>query len=282
MQNFKTSAALRAFQKSCKDKSETLAIVPTMGALHEGHLSLVKIAQEKADHVIVSIFVNPTQFAPHEDFDAYPRVEDADAAKLAPRGIAGIFTPSVSEMYPKGFASNISITSDLTNCLCGAARPSHFDGVATIVSKLLLQSRADMAVFGEKDWQQLQVIRHVNTDLNIDCDIIGAPICRDKASGLALSSRNAYLSPEERKAAGQLNLILSAFAAQIRAGSDIQSVQKSAADKVSAAGFGQIEYLECREADSLALVTDFNPEKNCRVFVAAKMGNARLIDNMAV
>jgi pantoate--beta-alanine ligase len=282
MQNFKTIAALQAFQKSCKDKGETLALVPTMGALHDGHLSLVKLAQEKADHVIVSIFVNPAQFAPHEDFDAYPRVEDADAAMLAPMSIAGIFTPSVAEMYPEGFASAVTMTSALTTCLCGAARPSHFDGVATIVSKLLLQSRADMAVFGEKDWQQLQVIRRVNADLNIDCDIIGAPICRDGVSGLALSSRNAYLSDAERKSAGQLNVILAAFAADIRAGRDIDAAQKSAADKISAAGFGQIDYLECRTAQSLERVTTFKPKQACRVFVAAKMGSARLIDNMAV
>jgi pantoate--beta-alanine ligase len=282
MQNFKTIAALQAFQKSCKDKGETLALVPTMGALHDGHLSLVKLAQEKADHVIVSIFVNPAQFAPHEDFDAYPRVEDADAAMLAPMSIAGIFTPSVAEMYPEGFASAVTMTSALTTCLCGAARPSHFDGVATIVSKLLLQSRADMAVFGEKDWQQLQVIHRVNADLNIDCEIIGAPICRDALSGLALSSRNAYLSDAERKSAGQLNVILAAFAADIRAGRDIDAAQSEAKYKINAAGFGQIDYLECRTAQNLERVTTFNQKQACRVFVAAKMGSARLIDNMAV
>lgn len=281
MQIFQTVAALRAFQQDIRAKGQTLALVPTMGALHEGHLSLVKLAQDKADHVVLSIFVNPTQFGPNEDFDAYPRMIEADTLKLKPLKISGVFAPSVAEMYPKGFASNISVRG-LTDCLCGAARPGHFDGVATVVSKLLLQSRADFAVFGEKDWQQLQVIRRVNADLNIDCDIIGAPIYRDAETGLALSSRNAYLDAAELRSANQLNVILKQYATDIREGAEYDIATADATQKIIKAGFQKIDYLECREAESLKAVHHFDAKTPCRVFVAAKIGKARLIDNMAV
>ena len=281
MKNFKTVAALRTFRQEITSKGETLALVPTMGALHKGHLSLVELAKTKADHVVVSIFVNPTQFGPNEDFDSYPRMVEEDSLKLKPLNIAGVFAPSVSEMYPNGYASTVSV-SGLTDCLCGAARPGHFDGVATVVSKLLLQSRADYAVFGEKDWQQLQVIRRVNADLNIDCDIIGAPIYRDEKSGLALSSRNAYLSTKELASAETLNVTLRSFAKDIRDGADIDIATADATQKIINAGFNNIDYLECRESESLKRVDQFDPKHPCRVFVAAKIGSARLIDNMAV
>ncbi len=281
MKSFKTVAALRAFRQEITAKGETLALVPTMGALHKGHLSLVELAKTKADHVVVSIFVNPTQFGPNEDFDSYPRMVEEDSLKLKPLNIAGVFAPYASEMYPNGYASTVSV-SGLTDCLCGAARPGHFDGVATVVSKLLLQSRADYAVFGEKDWQQLQVIRRVNADLNIDCAIIGAPIYRDEKSGLALSSRNAYLSTKELASAETLNVTLRSFARDIRDGADIDIATADATQKIINAGFNNIDYLECRESESLKRVDQFDPKHPCRVFVAAKIGSARLIDNMAV
>lgn len=281
MQIIKTISELRAWRKNTYNGNKTLALVPTMGALHAGHLSLVEIAKQHADHVIVTIFVNPTQFGPNEDFDSYPRMVEEDVQKLEPLDVAAVFAPSVSEMYPDGFASNVSV-SGLTNCLCGAARPGHFDGVATIVSKLLLQSRADYAVFGEKDWQQLQVIRRVNNDLNIDCNIIGAPIYRDKETGLALSSRNAYLNEDQFKTANTLNITLRAYANKIRSGKDINAAKAVAEDAIIAAGFAKIDYLEYRHAESLEPLSQFDPEVPSRVFVAAKIGDARLIDNMAV
>ena len=272
---------LRALRTHYNAQNETLALVPTMGALHAGHLSLVDIAKKQADHVIVTIFVNPTQFGPNEDFDSYPRMVEEDAQKLIPLNVDAVFAPNVSEMYPDGFATNVSV-GGLTNCLCGAARPGHFDGVATVVSKLLLQSRADYAVFGEKDWQQLQVIRCVNADLNIDCEIIGAPIYRDEATGLALSSRNAYLNESELESANTLNVTLKAFAEDIRAGKNMSAAKAAAEEKILSAGFANIDYLECRHAESLAPINAFDAQTPSRVFVAAKIGGARLIDNMAV
>ena len=252
-----------------------------MGALHEGHMSLVRAAKAQSDRVAVSIFVNPTQFGPNEDFDSYPRVMAADAALLEPYEIDVLYTPSVAEMYPEGFTTNVSI-GHLTNCLCGAKRVGHFDGVATVVSKLLLQSRADHAYFGEKDWQQLQVIRRVNKDLDIDCTITGVKTARNPETGLALSSRNAYLNADELVIAARLNLILAEYARAIRAGTPIEPATQSTHKAILKAGFAHIDYLECRTAHSISEVTIFDPAIACHVFVAAKLGPARLIDNMVV
>ncbi|HEX7872181.1 MAG TPA: pantoate--beta-alanine ligase, partial [Sphingobium sp.] len=202
---------------------ETIAMVPTMGALHDGHLSLVRAARARgADRVVVSIFVNPTQFGPNEDFDAYPRTEDADAALLRAEDVAILWAPRVQEMYPAGFATSVRV-SGISETLDGAARPGHFDGVATVVSKLLGQVRPDMALFGEKDYQQLAVIRRLVIDLNLRVEIVGVPTARAE-DGLALSSRNAYLSAEERVAALALPRALKAAAAQICAGADVAEI----------------------------------------------------------
>ena len=281
MQIITTIAELRAFQAECAAKGETFGLVPTMGALHEGHMSLVRAAKAQSDRVAVSIFVNPTQFGPNEDFDSYPRVIATDAALLEPYEVDVLYTPSVGEMYPEGFTTTVSV-GDLTNCLCGAKRIGHFDGVATVVSKLLLQSRADHAYFGEKDWQQLQVIRRVNTDLNIDCAITGVKTARNLETGLALSSRNSYLNAEELIIAATLNVTLAAYARAIRTGTPIQQATQNASEAILNAGFAHIDYLECRTAQSLSEVTVFDPATPCHVFVAAKLGPARLIDNMLV
>lgn len=281
MQIITTVAALRAYQADCAAKGETFGLVPTMGALHEGHMSLVRAAKAQSDRVAVSIFVNPTQFGPNEDFDSYPRVMAADAALLEPYDIDVLYTPSVGEMYPEGFTTNVSI-GHLTNCLCGAERVGHFDGVATVVSKLLLQSRADHAYFGEKDWQQLQVIRRVNKDLDIDCTITGVKTARNPETGLALSSRNAYLNADELVIAATLNVTLAALARDIRAGTQVKQATQNAHKAILKAGFAHIDYLECRTAQSLSEVTTFDPATPCHVFVAAKLGPARLIDNMEV
>ena len=207
----RTVAELRADRAKWRKAGEKIALVPTMGALHQGHLSLVALAKEKADRAVVSIFVNPIQFGPREDFHLYPRDEAGDLAKLAAAGADLVFIPDVAEMYPAGFSTRINV-GDLTEDLCGAARPNHFDGVATVVAKLLLQCAPDVAIFGEKDYQQLLVIRRMVRDLNLPVEILGGPIVREK-DGLALSSRNAYLSPAERRIAPLLHQTIAQVAA---------------------------------------------------------------------
>src|ERR1700761_4196027 len=210
----RTIATLRGQVAAWRAAGETVALIPTMGALHAGHLSLVALGRERADRTVASIFVNPTQFAPHEDFEAYPRDEHADAAKLAEAGCDLLFAPSVEEMYAPGFSTTITVTG-VSAPMDGQARPHHFAGVATVVAKLLIQCGPDVAVFGQKDYQQLQVIRRLVADLNIPVEIIGGPTVRAE-SGLALSSRNAYLTPAEREVAVQLNLIMKAAIEQLR------------------------------------------------------------------
>lgn len=272
----RTISDLRAWRERLRAAGKTLAMVPTMGALHDGHLELVRQGFEKADAVLASIFVNPTQFAPHEDLDAYPRTWDADLEKLTALGTQAIFYPSVSEMYPDGFVTNVSV-GGVSGPLEGAHRPGHFDGVATVVSKLLLMALPDAALFGEKDWQQLQVIKRMTADLNIPVEICGVPIVRDE-NGLALSSRNAYLSAEQYKIACALNKTLFAMAEKIRAGQDHETVQRWGVNEIEQAGFDKIDYLEIRDAASLSMPCD----KALRILVAAKLGKARLIDNVAV
>jgi pantoate--beta-alanine ligase len=275
----RTVADLRAQVATWRKAGLRVGLVPTMGALHEGHLSLVDLVKTNADKAIVSIFVNPTQFAPHEDLDAYPRTEAVDAAKLSGRGDL-IFAPTADEMYPQGFSTTINLTG-VTGPLEGEARPTHFAGVATVVAKLLLQALPDIAAFGEKDWQQLQVIRRMVADLNIPVEILGGAILRE-SDGLAMSSRNIYLTPDERKAAGQLNVVVRETAAKIASGAMIKSATAEGAQRIVALGFDRVDYLEVRDAATLAPFASGKPEGSARILVAAKIGKTRLIDNMPV
>jgi pantoate--beta-alanine ligase len=255
---------------------ERVALVPTMGALHEGHLSLVQLAQTQARRVVASVFVNPKQFGPNEDFDAYPRGEARDAEQLASVGCDLMFAPSVAEMYPQGFSSKVSV-SGLSEPLDGGARPGHFDGVATIVTKLLLQCGPDLAIFGEKDYQQLLVIKRFVRDLDIPVEIVGAPTARLE-DGLARSSRNAYLTEPQRAVAGKLNLVLREAVRRLKAGEPATQVEAAGLAALKSAGFERIDYFEVRGAEDLS-----RPATGpARVFAAAVIGKARLIDNMAV
>ena len=259
---------------------QTVAVVPTMGALHDGHLSLIALAKTKADRVVATIFVNPTQFGPNEDFDAYPRGEGRDAALLAETGCDLLYAPQASEMYPGGFATTVTVTG-VSEPLDGRARPGHFAGVATVVAKLLIQTQCDVAVFGEKDYQQLQVIRRMARDLDLPVEIIGAPT-RRAADGLALSSRNAYLTDGERIIAGQLNHVLARAAKALAAGGPVATVEQQGLSELKALGFGPIDYLEVRAAEDLARLGPGPVDRPARLLVAAKLGKTRLIDNLAV
>lgn len=255
-----------------------VALVPTMGALHQGHLTLVRRALELADRVVVSVFVNPIQFGPNEDFDAYPRTLEADRAALATVGASLVYAPSVAEMYPRGFATSIGV-SGVSEGLCGGSRPGHFSGVATVVTKLLLQAQPDVACFGEKDYQQLQVIRRFVADLDIPVRIEGVPTVRE-ADGLARSSRNAYLSAEERAAAPNLHRTLQDTAQAIRSGAAVDAALEAGKRALLAAGFASVEYLELRAAEGLAPLAALDCP--ARLLVAARLGKTRLIDNIPV
>jgi pantoate--beta-alanine ligase len=255
-----------------------IALVPTMGALHAGHVSLVETALHRADKVVVSIFVNPKQFGPREDFSRYPRQEAEDAHTLARARAHLIFAPTVEEMYPAGFATTVSVAG-VSEGLCGGARPGHFDGVATVVTKLLLQALPDVAIFGEKDYQQLQVIRRFARDLDIPVEILGGPTVREP-DGLALSSRNAYLDPDQRRIAAHIPQVLQTV---VDAAEDGKPLDAALADGIRAleeAGFDSVEYLEIRDAESLQPVDQV--VLPARVLVAARLGQTRLIDNMAI
>jgi pantoate--beta-alanine ligase len=276
----RTVADLRARVAAWRGAGEGVALVPTMGALHEGHLTLVDRARAEAARVVATIFVNPTQFGPTEDFAAYPRDEGADAAALAGAGCDLLYAPGVAAMYPPGFATEVRVTG-LTDVLCGAARPGHFDGVAQVVTKYLNQAQADVAVFGEKDWQQLAVIRRLAADLDIPTRIVGAPTAR-AADGLALSSRNRYLTPERRAVAPALHAALRAAADAIAAGGAVGPAVATARAAVLAAGFERLDYLEARDAATLAELTVHDPDRPGRLFAAAWLGRARLIDNVGI
>lgn len=267
MQKITNNSDLEEFQKTARNHSQTIAFIPTMGALHDGHLALVKEGLQKADIALVSIFVNPTQFAPHEDFDAYPRDVEADMAKLEALGVQAVWLPSEKDIYPAGNKTDIHV-SGVSAPLEGEFRPHFFDGVATVVARLLRAVKPDVAIFGEKDFQQLQVVRQMVAEQNINVDIIGAEIVRDE-NGLALSSRNAYLNEDEFKTAIQLNVVLNEFAAG-------QINEAQAHEKLLKAGFDKIDYCTARNAET------FLPDNPDRVLAAAWIGKTRLIDNMPI
>lgn len=255
-----------------------VGLVPTMGALHAGHMRLVEVAREQCDAVVASIFVNPAQFGEGEDLDAYPRQEAADAALLEAAGVELLWAPTADQMYPAGYATQVRV-SGISEGLCGEARPGHFDGVATVVAKLFNQIRPDAAFFGEKDYQQLAVIRRMARDLDFTHDIVGVPTVRDP-DGLALSSRNAYLTDEQRAQAVALPEAMQQAAGALAAGGEVAAILADARDRMLAAGFHKIDYLELRDAETLAPVDDLG--RPARLFAAARLGHTRLIDNIPV
>ncbi len=271
-------AQLRTEIADFRRAGERVGLVPTMGALHEGHLSLVREIQKRANRTVVSIFVNPAQFAPHEDFDRYPRTLESDSAKLSTTGVDLIFAPSVAEMYPKGFATKLEVGGPSAG-LETDFRPHFFGGVATVVSKLLIAAMPDAAIFGEKDYQQLLVIRRMVADLRLPIEIPGGAVVREP-DGLALSSRNAYLSRDDRKIAGQLNRVLRDTIARVLNGTAIAEAQTTAEAALRAAGFAPVDYVAIRDAETLAKIDSL--ARPARILAAAKVGATRLIDNMAV
>jgi pantoate--beta-alanine ligase len=270
---------LREIVARWRNEGARVALVPTMGALHAGHISLIERARAEADRVVVSIFVNPTQFAPSEDFSKYPRTFEADLQKLREATADLCFAPDVSEMYPQGFATSVLVDGAAKADLEDHFRPTHFVGVATVVAKLLLQAQADVAIFGEKDYQQLLVIKRMAADLDIPTRVIGAPTLRE-ADGLAMSSRNVYLSADERPRAVALYRALREAAGRITAGDRIGDAMRAATETVVGAGF-EIDYLEARHAETLVRVAD-RDEAPMRLLAAARLGATRLIDNIAV
>ncbi|WP_394694417.1 pantoate--beta-alanine ligase [Hyphobacterium sp.] len=254
-----------------------IGFVPTMGALHEGHLSLIRQARENADRVVASIFVNPTQFAPGEDFDAYPRTLETDAAKLAHAGCDLLYAPVASDMYPEGFSASLTIGGP-SQGLETDFRPHFFQGVAIVVAKLFNRVQPDIAVFGEKDYQQLLVIRHMVRDLDLPIEIIPGATLRER-DGLALSSRNAYLSTDERRVAASLSEILAAFAHDLSTGFDWETAQGKALAKAANA-FERVDYIEARCAETLAPLPPGPAHQPARVLAAVWLGKTRLIDNM--
>jgi len=273
----RTVSALRRVLDSLSAKKATTALVPTMGALHDGHVSLVRLAKRRATRVIVSIFVNPTQFAPSEDFSSYPRTWKADVAKLAAEEVDLIWNPDVKTMYPDGFATRILTEGPATAGLEDRFRPHFFGGVTTVVGKLFTQVRPDFAVFGEKDFQQLRVVTRMARDLDLGVRVIGSRTVRER-DGLAMSSRNVYLSPEERLMAPTLYRAMKESARHLRAGEDIEAAMAGGAELITKAGF-VLDYFEARHADSLAPVASVK-DGPVRILVAAKLGKTRLIDNI--
>jgi pantoate--beta-alanine ligase len=273
-------AALRQTVSGWRRQGFSVGFVPTMGALHEGHLTLVREAGRRADRVVASVFVNPTQFAAHEDLGTYPRQEAKDAELLAGAGCHLLFAPAVEEMYPAGATTTISVGGPAEG-LEGAFRPQMFGGVALVVAKLLNQVQADVAVFGEKDWQQLMVVRRLVRDLDIPTDIIGSPTMRD-GHGLALSSRNAYLTEAELAIARQLNGVLAEAGLAAASGAALETVERDAREALLQAGFSHVDYVAVRRADDLAGFEAGRVDAPGRILTAAWLGRTRLIDNMAV
>ena len=275
IETVRTVRDLRTRVAAWRGAGETVALVPTMGAIHEGHLSLIKLASGLASRVVASLFVNPLQFGPREDLRAYPRDEARDAQLLAATGSDLLYAPQAAAMYPPGFSTTVHV-GDLTEDLCGASRPNHFDGVATVVTKLLLQCAPDKAIFGEKDYQQLLVIKRFVRDLNIPVEIVGAPIVRE-SDGLALSSRNAYLSPDERKIAPVLHETIQQAAVDLAQGRGADDAAEAARFKLEAAGF-RVDYVAVRDPKTLKAL--HGPVKTARVLAAVHLGKTRLIDNV--
>jgi pantoate--beta-alanine ligase len=275
----RTVPALRRALDSFRARKATTALVPTMGALHDGHVSLVRLAKRRGDKVIVSIFVNPTQFAPSEDFGSYPRTWKADLARLAAEGVDVIWNPDVKTMYPAGFATKILTDGPAIVGLEDRFRPHFFGGVTTVVGKLFTQVRPDIAVFGEKDFQQLRVVSRMAADLDLGVRVIGSKTVRER-DGLAMSSRNVYLSPEERAAAPALHRAMKESAGRLRNGDDIKAAMAGGAKLVADAGF-KLDYFEVRHAETLAPIAS-TKDGPMRILVAAVIGKTRLIDNVAV
>ncbi|WP_296423005.1 pantoate--beta-alanine ligase [Yoonia sp.] len=274
----RTLAGLRAQTARWRKAGETIGVVPTMGALHQGHLSLARAARAACDRVIVTIFVNPRQFNNPDDLENYPRTEVDDARKLETTGVDLIYVPEPDQIYPGGFATNVSVHG-LTDMLCGAHRPGHFDGVATVVSKLFLQTGADQAFFGEKDYQQLQIVRRVAADLDIPVAIVGCPTIREE-DGLAMSSRNLLLSDRSRVYAPVLAEVMGDMRDQLLAGAAMAAIVGDAQARLLAAGFHTIDYLELRDGADLSLLDRTTP--GARLFAAAWLAGVRLIDNIAI
>jgi pantoate--beta-alanine ligase len=274
----RTSAELREKVAAWKRSGMLVGVVPTMGALHDGHLSLARAARGQSDRVIVTIFVNPMQFNNASDLDKYPRDEAHDLALLEAEGVDVLFAPGVDEVYPEGFATKVTV-GGVSEPMEGAMRPGHFDGVATVVSKLFGMTQAGRAFFGEKDWQQLQVVKRLVEDLNIATRIIGCPTIREE-DGLAMSSRNVRLSPVERAQAPVLHAEMEKAAEAMRAGTPVAEALEAATRAITAGGFGEVEYLELRTVDGLRPATDLS--EPARLLAAAWLGDVRLIDNIAV
>ena len=271
-------ADLRAAIAAARKNGSKIGLVPTMGSLHEGHLSLVRAAKQRRPFVVATLFVNPKQFAPHEDFDRYPRDEAGDAKQLASAGCDLLFAPERSVMYPEGFATSVLVSS-VSTMLEGQMRPHFFGGVATVVTKLLLQTLPDAAFFGEKDYQQLLVIKQLARDLDIPVEIVGCPTVREH-DGLAMSSRNAYLSADERRIATRLNAVLHDAIKALHDNTPVDAVETEATRHLSAAGFTSIDYVAVRNANTLQPIT--SSAEPTRILAAAWLGKTRLIDNMAV
>lgn len=277
MQVIRTKSELRKTIVEFRKQGKTIGFVPTMGALHDGHLSLVDIAAGKADIVVMSIFVNPAQFAPNEDFDKYPRNEKSDLAKLQGKRVDIVYLPSIEEVYVPGASVAIAVGS-IGKELEGVARPHFFDGVALVVTKLFMQVMPDFAVFGQKDYQQLVVIKKLVRELDINVEIIGAAICRE-GDGLAMSSRNVYLSPVQRAVAQNLYKIMNLVKEKIIAGGDVAAALKWGAGELVKSGFESVDYLELRSADTLMPVSSGG---NARLLAVARLGGIRLLDNIEI
>ncbi|MEM8792591.1 MAG: pantoate--beta-alanine ligase [Pseudomonadota bacterium] len=280
MRTVRTVAEHRAQIADWRRGGERVCLVTTMGALHDGHLSLIAMGRRVADRVVATIFVNPTQFGANEDLSTYPRDEARDAGMLAEAGCDMLFAPPLEEMYPVDFSTKVQVDG-LTDRLCGAARPGHMDGVAQVVAKLLNQAGADYAIFGEKDWQQLAVIRRMARDLDIPTEILGGPTLREP-DGLAMSSRNRYLDDGQRRVAAHLNRVLFSTADRIAKGFPVAEECAAAAKTLLSAGFEKVDYIEARDGESLDMVRQFDPVRPGRIFGAAHLGRARLIDNVPI